>query len=120
MGQFAEDASSRAHCVNQILSADGNFTYITDLYNSINTNYTAALGRINFVPTIYDETTYFKNAHDYPFQNRKIEMPLAVGEKLPRGQVYNHNIFLKKNQACYDVQWYSELLFWREDEYCDI
>ena len=30
-----------------------------------------------------------------------------------------NKIFLNMNKVCYDRKWYSDVLFWNDDEHCD-
>ena len=30
-----------------------------------------------------------------------------------------YEVFFRKNEICYDLQWWSDLLFWSTENYCD-
>jgi hypothetical protein len=69
------------------------------------------------VPTIYDEVSQIEDVTSYPFRQRKSEMPIY---KDYSSDYFNiQKIFLKKNLICYDRAWYSELMFWLQDDFCD-
>ena len=75
-------------------------------------------------PIIYDEVTHFKDANSYPFEKRK---NILIGNKLPNNKLSLDGsedglitkIFLKMDKICYDKIWYSDILFWQDNEYCD-
>ena len=118
--EYPGDASSASQCEQQIRSFDGNYTYLIAYYTELDNNLTRAYSRVNFVPTIYDEVDFFKNAIDYPFQMRKNEMPRAANDYGSTSTLNRYNIVLRKNTVCYDKHWYSQLFFWSTDEYCDV
>lgn len=106
MRQYSKDASSRSQCEQQIRSFSGDYSYIIEYHTELDANLTAAFSRINFVPTVYDEVEFFKNAIDYPFQKRKNELPRVHNDLAsPTTTIYSHKILLRKNTVCYDTQW---------------
>ena len=73
---------------------------------------------------IYDEVTNFKDVSSYPFEKRKntLSANLNTGYSSKPGMYKDalvSKIFLNLNKVCYDKQWYSDILFWRDDEYCE-
>ena len=64
---YSLDLSSRSQCESQIRQISGNFTFIIAYHSELETNLSASISRINFIPTIYDEVDFFKNAVGYPF-----------------------------------------------------
>ena len=75
-------------------------------------------------PIIYDEISNFKDASSYPFEKRKNTLiankndgPHNGADMFKEGEL--RKIFLNVAKVCFDKKWYSDILFWRDDEPCD-
>ena len=77
-------------------------------------------------PVIYDEISNFKDATSYPFEKRKNTLISskndepkfdAEGSFYVDGEV--RKIYLNTAKVCFDRKWYSDILFWNDDEPCE-
>ena len=104
-----------------------NYTLINRYESEINSNITSALQTSILTPIIYDEVTNFKDATSYPFEKRKNTLIGNIYHDKKQDQTnFSENedtvltkIYLKMDKICYDKIWYSDILFWKDDEYCD-
>ena len=104
-----------------------NYTLIYNKIQHIKNEIKLARQKVILNPVIYDEVTNFKDATSYPFEKRKNLLPTVI---VPKDTLFEYNpwsrepgqvskIFLNLNYVCYDKNWYSDLLFWNSDEYCE-
>ena len=87
------------------------------LYGETLASLNTATSNILFKPAIYDELEFFKESGMYPFNKRKNSLPSIINGNSDK-YMKIHSVNLRKNEVCFNKNYLSELLFWR-DEKCE-